>query len=362
MMFELHFKGDRMSHDIFISYSRRDTETMIQVSDSLRAAGLKVWTDEGIEPGTESWKHALSSAIKSCKLVVVLFSPDSAESTWVHRELDFAEVHRKKIYPLLLRGEPENAIPFGYTTFQFIDIRHDHKVQEGLQKLIDTLREHLDNMPETAPAQAVLAPEFANPQPEEVLWKWVETDEIRMTLPHTARVSPPDEANMQRIVRLLYRNDDKLILRYFQNMERLGSVATNFPGIKTRYITLFSDVSNLSPIAGIVFEFRAWYFVPFMYFIAPYITQPQLAAKKLGDVLGYETSDVQWHIQSAARVCSGIARTTGNEGMVPITSKTYIKLFPAFRKILLVQLSCEQSQFARNEPMFDQMAKSLVYS
>src|SRR5215813_14225200 len=110
--------GDMMSHDIFISYSRRDIECMIQVSESLRVAGFKVWTDEGIEPGTESWKSALSSAIKNCKLVVVLFSPDSAESTWVNRELDFAELHRKKIYPLLLRGEPENAIPFGYTTFQ----------------------------------------------------------------------------------------------------------------------------------------------------------------------------------------------------------------------------------------------------
>jgi len=45
-----------MSHDIFISYSRRDTERMQQIRDGLRAAGLTMWTDEGIEPGTQSWK------------------------------------------------------------------------------------------------------------------------------------------------------------------------------------------------------------------------------------------------------------------------------------------------------------------
>jgi len=68
-------------------------------------------------------EKALSDAIRDCKSVVVLFSPDAAQSTWVNRELDFAEIQSKSIYPLLVRGKPKDALPFGYTTYQFIDIR-----------------------------------------------------------------------------------------------------------------------------------------------------------------------------------------------------------------------------------------------
>jgi hypothetical protein len=360
-----------MSHDIFVSYSRRDTERMVQISERLRSAGFKVWTDEGIEPGTESWKQALSSAIKDCKIVVVLFSPDSAESTWVHRELDFAELHKKKIYPLLLRGEPAQSIPFGYTTFQFIDIRHDHSVQEGIQELINTLHKHIDSTTTSAPVQpdtqetaTVIASEPPKPQPEEVLWKWVETDEIRMTLPHTARVSPPDELNMQRVLRLLVGNDDRLTVRLFQDMDRLGYLSTGIPFIKIRPTLLFSDIANISPMAGIVVEFSAWFFTPFDYLYLPYLMKTswvKTSMNKMSKRFDANLDYLVWHRYSGARVAITLAHSHTRQGITKVVFKNYSKLFPGFRKNLLVAMSCEESQFTHNESIFDQIAKSLVY-
>ena len=63
-----------MSYDVFLSYSRQDTATMQQVRDTLRENGFIVWTDEGIEPGTPSWKVAIEDALLSTKSVVVLLS------------------------------------------------------------------------------------------------------------------------------------------------------------------------------------------------------------------------------------------------------------------------------------------------
>ena len=61
--------------DVFLSYSRKDLAAMRVVRDSLREAGLSVWTDEGLEPGTPNWKNAISEAVGQARAFVVLLSP-----------------------------------------------------------------------------------------------------------------------------------------------------------------------------------------------------------------------------------------------------------------------------------------------
>ncbi|MFN8467659.1 MAG: effector-associated domain EAD1-containing protein [Caldilineaceae bacterium] len=75
------------SVDLFLSYSRKDNDAMHLVQESLRAAGLSVWTDEGLEPGTQSWKDAIAEAVKQAYALVVLLSPNSSQSTWVKNEV-----------------------------------------------------------------------------------------------------------------------------------------------------------------------------------------------------------------------------------------------------------------------------------
>src|SRR5688572_8020808 len=112
-----------MAHDVFISYGREDAALMQQVEKTLLNAGLTIWTDEGIAPGSRSWKAAIEQAILDSRSIVVLFSPDSVESRWVRAELDYADAQNKPIYPLLVRGDAANAVPFGFTTYQWIDLR-----------------------------------------------------------------------------------------------------------------------------------------------------------------------------------------------------------------------------------------------
>lgn len=129
-----------MSHDIFISYSHEDTEAMVQVRDFLRRNDLEVWTDEGIEPGTDSWKQAIEDALLSTNALLVLFSPGSANSKWVRSELDFAELHKVRIFSLLVHGDEVDAIPFGYATHQWIDFRQSNQRQSALERLLATVQ------------------------------------------------------------------------------------------------------------------------------------------------------------------------------------------------------------------------------
>src|SRR5688572_22773645 len=97
---------------VFLSYSRKDKEVMQRVRADLQREGLTVWTDEGIEPGTPSWKKAIGKAIEEARCLVVILSPDAKASEWVTRELDYATTHQLTIFALLARGNEQTAIPF----------------------------------------------------------------------------------------------------------------------------------------------------------------------------------------------------------------------------------------------------------
>ena len=73
-------QGSSASIDVFLSYTRKDGGAMVQVREILRGAGLSVWTDEGLVPGTSNWKRTISEAILQTKAFVVLLSPTSKES------------------------------------------------------------------------------------------------------------------------------------------------------------------------------------------------------------------------------------------------------------------------------------------
>lgn len=139
-----------MSHNIFLSYSRKDIAIMHRLRDDLRAAGFTVWTDEGIEPGTPSWKSEIEKAIRDADCQVIIFSPDANNSRWVRAEIDFAETLHKPMFPLLLRGDETTSIPFGFSTYQWIDIRQPEDYASGFQMLAEAIQNRL-NLPPSPP-------------------------------------------------------------------------------------------------------------------------------------------------------------------------------------------------------------------
>lgn len=91
---------------IFVSYDRADRRYAEKLADHLERSGLDVWVDwSRIAPGA-SWPRMIADAVESCGALVVIMSPDSWESDWVHNEIEGARRRQKPILPLLLRGEP----------------------------------------------------------------------------------------------------------------------------------------------------------------------------------------------------------------------------------------------------------------
>jgi hypothetical protein len=123
-----------LKSDVFISYSRKDKEAMHVIRDSLMRHNLAVWSDDKLEPGTPSWRNDVQSAIENTKCVVAILSPDAKTSEWVNEELSYAKLRKARVFTVLVRGDESNAIPFGMSGVQWIDMRTDFA--EGVQEIV----------------------------------------------------------------------------------------------------------------------------------------------------------------------------------------------------------------------------------
>src|ERR1051325_9272836 len=90
--------------DLFISYSRKDSDVAHQLVELLDSAGITSWIDKsGIELATH-WSKEIVHAIDGSKAFVLLLSAASNVSTNVHKEVHLASEKRKKI--LVLEVDP----------------------------------------------------------------------------------------------------------------------------------------------------------------------------------------------------------------------------------------------------------------
>ena len=112
--------------DVFLSYSRKDTATMRQLRTKLTKVGLSVWTDEDLEAGTPIWQAAIEDAIRRARCMVVILSPNAKMSEWINIEITVAKRRSLRIFPILITGDEDSAVPFSLATTQFVDARQDY--------------------------------------------------------------------------------------------------------------------------------------------------------------------------------------------------------------------------------------------
>jgi hypothetical protein len=140
-----------VQHHVFLSYSRKDNSIMQQVRDDLRAVGLRVWTDDALETGNKTQKVSIERILKDAGCVVAILSPDAINTASVLKQMELADAHDKQVFLILARGEPGEVIPSGYSSQQWIDIRHKAHHEPQMRQLIQTIREYVEDESRTIP-------------------------------------------------------------------------------------------------------------------------------------------------------------------------------------------------------------------
>ena len=98
-------------NDVFISYSRKDSDFVRQLHDALSKKDKGVWIDwEGIPP-TAEWLSEIHSAIEGANTFIFVLTPDSVASEICSMEVLHAVKHNKRLVPVVRREVDARDVP-----------------------------------------------------------------------------------------------------------------------------------------------------------------------------------------------------------------------------------------------------------
>ena len=106
--------------DVFVSYKKSDADRVRPLVEHLRAAGLEVWWDEGIQPST-SWRAEIAKQLGTAKCIVAVWTTDSVDheqGAWVMEEATHGQA-RKILAPVRLDLV---SPPLGFGETQYADL------------------------------------------------------------------------------------------------------------------------------------------------------------------------------------------------------------------------------------------------
>ncbi len=120
---------------LFVSYSGSDKELARELISRLVAEGFEVWQDVEVHPG-DNWPLAVGKALEESDAMIVLLSPDAAESEWVGREIEYALTsprYKNRLIPVIVR--PTRRIPWILRKLHLIRLYEDPA--EGTDRVVD---------------------------------------------------------------------------------------------------------------------------------------------------------------------------------------------------------------------------------
>ena len=136
------------SLDVFISYSRVDSDFARRLNDALQIQGKRTWFDkESIATGTD-FQQEIYRGIESSDVFVFVLSPESVTSPFCADEVEYAQGLNKRMVTVLHRAIDGADLHPVLGKLQWLDFReHDGDFQAnfaGLLRTLDTDREHLE--------------------------------------------------------------------------------------------------------------------------------------------------------------------------------------------------------------------------
>jgi TIR domain-containing protein len=132
---------------IFISYSRIDSDFAFRLRADLEASGFTTWIDTAKlnDQGGQEWLRLIQDAVDSCQAMVVIVSPESVQSRYVHMEYHRAQTQNKLVVPLHYRTV--TSAPIDLDLAQWLDFREDQTGSDAYQSRLSNLIRSLAKAP-----------------------------------------------------------------------------------------------------------------------------------------------------------------------------------------------------------------------
>jgi formylglycine-generating enzyme required for sulfatase activity len=218
----------------FFSYTRSDSEFVLKLAKELRELGTNLWLDQLDILGGQHWDSAVEEALKSCKGMIAVLSPDSVVSNNVMDEVSYALEKGKLVVPVLIRS---CDIPFRLRRVQYIDFTADYDT--GFSQLLRALRiEKTVKPPESVSAKEPVVSEPSLPKESEPTPDEQQPENEILTVPKDKR---KDDRAMDTITQKCI----KKLPTSFRNHFELDAEYILIPGGRYQFRLKIEQVSDI---------------------------------------------------------------------------------------------------------------------
>ena len=139
-----------MKYDVFISYSRKDSEIAEKIYQTLTQEGMTCFIDRTGISGGADFPTVLSTAILESKVLLLVASEHSYASEFTQKELTFAisEKGSQFIFPLIVDGsELPTTLRFLLININWRTLSKDYTIEK---ELVEDIRKKLENAEDEA--------------------------------------------------------------------------------------------------------------------------------------------------------------------------------------------------------------------
>ncbi|RMF53527.1 MAG: toll/interleukin-1 receptor domain-containing protein, partial [Chloroflexota bacterium] len=127
--------------DVFISYSRANTDFARDLHAKLQAQGFTLWRDRSDMEGGENWWQQIQEAIENVDTMVLVLSPKALESTVVAQEWQYARQVGTRVIPVLAERVDFERVPRWMKRLDWLDLRPEaDELDLTWQRLLRQLR------------------------------------------------------------------------------------------------------------------------------------------------------------------------------------------------------------------------------
>ncbi|MCB2209766.1 TIR domain-containing protein [bacterium] len=133
-----------MAHDVFVSYSSKDKAVADTIVASLENNGIRCWyAPRDIKPG-DDWGTAITDAIETCRVFLMIFSSNANHSQRVLDELNYAVSQESIILPFRIENlTPKGAMMLHLSSRHWLDA-YDPSWEYYIKKLVQTVSINLN--------------------------------------------------------------------------------------------------------------------------------------------------------------------------------------------------------------------------
>ncbi len=136
--------------DVFISYSRRDTEFVRRLDEAFKQAKREVWVDWEDIPATADWWQEIRAGIEGADTFIFIITPDSVASEICFNEIQHAIDNNKRFIPVLHREIEDEALQAqihpAISTHNWIFFRDSDDFHKSMQQLLAAIEADLSHV------------------------------------------------------------------------------------------------------------------------------------------------------------------------------------------------------------------------